>query len=60
MREVSIILTADQKRVVTIFGTSSESKPTTGIAMGSAFVEVDTGKSFLFNETTSLWVEQGA
>ena len=46
------------KKVVTIFGTSSETKPTTGIAFGSVFVEVDTGKAFLFNESTSLWVEQ--
>ena len=46
------------KRFVTIFGTSSESKPTQQICMGSCFIEVDTGKAYLFNEITSAWVEQ--
>ena len=49
---------ADGKKQVEIFGTSSETKPTTGIAFGSVFIEVDTGKAFLFNETASEWVEQ--
>ena len=49
---------ADGKKQVEIFGTSSETKPTNGIAFGSVFIEVDTGKAFLFNESTSLWVEQ--
>jgi ABC-type proline/glycine betaine transport system ATPase subunit len=49
---------ANGKRYVTIFGTSSESKPTQGFCMGSCFIEVDTGKAYLFNETTSAWVEQ--
>jgi len=49
---------ADGKKQVEIFGTSSETKPTTGIAFGSVFVEVDTGKAFLFNEANSTWVEQ--
>ena len=46
------------KRFVTIFGTSSEGKPTDFPCMGSCFIEVDTGKAYLFNETTSAWVEQ--
>ena len=49
---------ADGKKQVEIFGTSSESKPTSGLAMGSVFIEVDTGKAFLFNESSSTWVEQ--
>lgn len=49
---------ADGKKQVEIFGTSSESKPTSGIAFGSVFIEVDSGKAFLFNEYTSAWVEQ--
>ncbi len=55
-----VTVDSDGKRYVEIFGTSSESKPTQQICMGSCFVEVDTGKAFLFNETTSAWVEQGA
>ena len=40
-----------------LFGTSNDSKPTAGYANGSVFLEVDTGKVYLFNETTSAWVE---
>lgn len=46
------------KIFATFFGTSSDNKPIDGIATGSSFVEVDTGKAFLFNESTSAWVEQ--
>lgn len=59
MREVeSQIFDTTGVKYVTIFGTSSETKPTTGIITGSVFVEVDTGKAFLFNETASAWVKQ--
>ena len=51
---------SDNKKYVELYGTSSDSKPTTGIVMGSVFVEVDTGKVFLFNEDSSVWVEMGA
>lgn len=39
------------------FGTSSDTKPTQNLVNGSTFLEVDTGKIYLFNETTSSWVE---
>lgn len=58
MRIVDEKPTADGKYIRTYFGNSSESKPTSYLADGSVFVEVDTGKAFLFNETTSAWVEQ--
>lgn len=58
MREISVTIGPDGKKVSTIYGTSSEAKPTQNIAMGSVFIEVDTGKAYLFNETTSTWVEQ--
>lgn len=60
MRIVSEQPCADGKYIRTYFGASTESKPTTDIADGSVFVEVDTGKAYLYNETTSAWVEQGA
>ena len=41
-----------------LYGTSSDEKPTEEIVTGSMFVEVDTGKIFLFNEAASAWVEQ--
>lgn len=43
--------------IANLFGTSSDSKPTTGYANGSTFVEVNTGKLFLFNEAAQTWVE---
>lgn len=43
--------------IANLYGTSTDSKPTTGYANGSTFLEVDTGKIFLFNESTSAWVE---
>ena len=58
MRITEETVLTNELKVCTIFGTSSETKPTSGIAFGSVFVEVDTGKAFLFNETTSAWVEQ--
>ena len=48
--------TAD-KRYIEAFGLSTDTKPTSNIITGSVFVEVDTGKAFLFNETASAWVE---
>jgi hypothetical protein len=51
---------SDNKKYVELYGTSSDSKPTTGIVTGSVFVEVDTGKRYLFNEDATAWEEQGA
>ena len=47
----------DQKNVVEVWCLSTDSKPTAGIAEGSVAIEIDTGKAFFFNETTSAWVE---
>jgi hypothetical protein len=59
MREVeSQIFDNTGVKYVTIFGASSETKPTTGIITGSVFVEVDTGKAYLYNESSSTWIEQ--
>ena len=49
---------AIDKDYVELAGLSTDSKPTTGIVTGSIFVEVNTGKVFLFNEASSTWVEQ--
>ena len=45
--------------LVEIAGTSSESKPTTGIVSGSRFVEVDTGKTYVFDgiSDSAAWNE---
>ena len=47
----------NNKQIANLFGTSGDSKPTTGYANGSTFLEVDTGKIYLFNESISSWVE---
>lgn len=51
------IFTDNGKRHIEAFGLSTDSKPTANIITGSVFVEVDTGKAYLFNETASEWVE---
>jgi len=38
------------------YGLSIENKPTTDIVKGSVFIEIDTGKKFIYNETA--WVER--
>lgn len=37
--------------------TSSDDKPTTGIATGSIAIETDTGKSYVFDEDSAAWTE---
>lgn len=44
--------------VVELAGPSSESKPTTGFANGSLFLETDTGKIYIFDEDDG-WKEAG-
>ena len=39
-------------------GLSTEDKPTDGVAMGSIFVEVNTGKVYFYNSQAESWVEQ--
>ena len=38
-------------------GNSSETKPTANLAMGSEFMESNTGKKYVFNESTGQWIE---
>lgn len=40
-------------------GLSTDEKPTAGVRNGSSFIEMDTGKVYLFNETAGEWVEIG-
>lgn len=44
-------------RYVEMVGLSTDSKPTENISNGSVFMEINTGKAFLFNEEGSAWVE---
>lgn len=42
---------------VKLAGLSTDSKPTASIATGSSFLEVNTGKIFLFDEVSGTWTE---
>jgi len=41
-------------------GNSTDTKPTTGIITGSTFLEVDTGKTYLYDEDTGTWIATGS
>lgn len=47
----------NNKVIANLYGTSEDTKPTAGYANGATFLEVDTGKIYLFNEDSSEWVE---
>ena len=38
--------------------TSTDTKPTDGIADGSIFIESDTGDVYFYNEDSETWIEQ--
>ena len=40
-------------------GLSTDTKPTTGVANGSVFIEMDTSKVYMFNAASGEWVEIG-
>ena len=51
----------DGLQYIELAGTSSEDKPVGKYLTGSMFIEVDTGKVFLYNRTATSgneWVEQ--
>lgn len=43
----------------TYCGLSADTKPTTGIANGSVFIEMDTSKLYFFDSANSAWREWG-
>lgn len=38
-------------------GLSTDTKPTEGLATGSVFITVDTGKAYLYDEVGQTWTE---
>ena len=40
-------------------GLSTDEKPTSKVATGSTFLEVDTGDVFAFDEASQTWIEIG-
>ena len=47
----------DNKVLIEAACLRTDTKPTTGIANGSKCIEMDTGKTFMFNEEDSEWEE---
>ena len=45
--------------IVNYMGLSTEEKPTEGLATGSLFIELDTGKVYYFNADTTTWAVFG-
>ena len=50
---------ADGAQMVELYGLSVDTKPTRDIVNGSSFVEMNTGKIFLFDEENAQWLEFG-
>jgi hypothetical protein len=58
VRNLKDQLFVDGKHYIHAAGLSTDQKPTSGIVSGSYFVEVNTGKEFLFDETGGTWYEK--
>lgn len=43
----------------TMFGLSTDTKPTTGVVNGSAFIEMDTSTIYFFDAAGGQWIEWG-
>lgn len=46
-----------EKKGVELRGLSTDPKPTEGIENGSIFIEIDTGKFFMYDGENQLWKE---
>ena len=57
VRKLNDKLFVDGKHYIHAAGLSSDPKPNSGIVSGSYFVEIDTGKQFLFDEGNAEWYE---
>ncbi len=42
-----------------IYGLQNDTKPTSNLATGSIFIEIDTGKVYFFDEENTRWIESG-
>ncbi|MBR7058208.1 MAG: hypothetical protein IKI35_05725 [Stomatobaculum sp.] len=39
---------------------STDTKPTAGVADGTALIEIDTGKVYFYDESAGQWLEAGS
>lgn len=43
----------------TMFGLSTDEKPTSNVVNGSAFIEMDSSTIYFFDASSSQWIEWG-
>lgn len=55
VRIVDERILSDSKRIIEAYGLSTDTKPTSKVANGSFFCEVNTGDVYAFDETSSEW-----
>lgn len=53
------LITNSGKRLIEAYGLSTDTKPTTNIAQGSVYIEIDTSNAYFFNEANSTWIKAG-
>lgn len=53
------MLSFSNDTIQTIYGLSTDTKPTENVQNGSAFIEMNTSKVYFFNGETKAWIEWG-
>ena len=51
------ISTSESEREVELRGLSTDDKPTDNVANGTTFIEIDTGKMYLYDAENEQWQE---
>lgn len=51
------ISTSNNDKEIELRGLSTDTKPTNDIANGTTFIEIDTGKIYLYDAENELWKE---
>ena len=51
------MITATNEKTYEFRGLSTDEKPVEKIGNGSVFIEIDTGKVFMFDEQNKVWKE---
>lgn len=54
------MLSFSNDTIQTIYGLSTDTKPTKSVQNGSAFIEMNTGKIYFFDAENKQWREWGA
>jgi hypothetical protein len=52
-----IAVNDNYRKIITVYGLSTDEKPIDGYKNADRFMEMDTGKVFLFDEQNKKWLE---